>query len=53
MKAQRLKIGDMVEIEVFKKGRSSKKHAVDPALLEWAEKLMKRYEPALKRLASS
>jgi antitoxin component of MazEF toxin-antitoxin module len=52
LKKQGVKIGDVVEIEISKKSRV-KKPAVDPALLEWTEKLMKRYEPALKKLAHS
>jgi antitoxin component of MazEF toxin-antitoxin module len=52
MDEQGVKIGDVVEIEMSKKS-GAKKHSVDPALLEWTEKLMKRYEPALKKLAHS
>ena len=53
LKEQGVKIGDIVSISLSKEGKSPKKPAVDPALLEWTEKLMKRYEPTLKKLAHS
>lgn len=52
MKAQRLKIGDMVEVTVSKKAVVPKKD-IDPAIFEWTEKFRKRYQPLLDKLASS
>jgi hypothetical protein len=49
MEEQRMKIGDTVEVEIGKKSR----YTADPDLLMHVEKLMKRYEPMLKKLVSS
>lgn len=53
LKEQGLKVGDIVQIEMLKGATAPRKPVVDPALLEWTAKLMKRYEPALKKLAHS
>lgn len=43
-------IGDTVHIQISK---SSFKSSVDPELLASVKKIMERYEPMLKKLASS
>lgn len=53
MKEQRLKIGDLVEIEMAKATAARKKPAVDPEIFEWTEKFRKRYQPLLNKLVSS
>jgi len=49
---QRMKIGDTVHVAVSKKALASDA-AIDPKVIEWTDKLMKRYKPMLKKLASS
>lgn len=53
MDEQGMKIGDQVHVEVSKKARVGSQKDIDPAVLEWTEKLRKRYQPMLKKLASS
>ena len=50
---QKLKIGDFIHVEVFKTAPVSAKTVVDPEVLAWTDKLIKRYRPLLKKLASS
>ncbi len=49
----KIQIGDTVFIEVSKKAKTTTKQDIDPAVLEWTEKLRKRYKPLLKKLSSS
>ena len=53
LEEQGFKIGDLIHIEVSSKASVSAKPVIDPAVLEWTDKLIKRYRPLLKKLASS
>jgi len=53
MDEQGMKIGDMIDVDISKKGRGSATSVIDPNVLAWTEKLRKRYQPMLKKLVSS
>ena len=50
---QKIKIGDIVHVDVSKKARFVPMSDIDPEIFKWTEKLRKRYKPMLKKLASS
>jgi antitoxin component of MazEF toxin-antitoxin module len=50
---QGIKIGDTVHVDVAKTAKASSRPYVNPEVLEWTEKLRKRYQPLLKKLADS
>lgn len=46
-----MRIGDMVEIEVVKKGKSIPKTDIDPEVVQWTNHFIEKYRPLLKKLA--
>ena len=47
------KIGDVIHIEASRQEADASRTQIDPAVIAWADKLIERYKPMLKKLASS
>ena len=53
MDEYRMKIGEIVEIEVSKKGKTNVEPKIDPKVIQWTEEFIAEYKPLLKKLADS
>ncbi len=50
---QKMKIGEIIEVDVSKKSHPNKKALIDPQIVQWADGIIEMYKPALKKLADS
>jgi len=53
MDEQGMKIGDMIDIDVSKKGKATVKSVIDPKVTQWTDEFIEEYKPLLKKLAHS
>jgi len=49
---QKMKIGDEVHIELFKKA-AAKKAVIDPKVVQWTDEFIEEYKPLLQKLADA
>ena len=52
MDEQGMKIGDLVHVDVSKKGTPART-VVDPKIVQWTDEFIAEYRPLLKKLADS
>lgn len=50
---QKMKIGDIIHVEVSKKAHERTHPTIDPKLIQWTEEFIEEYRPLLKKLARS
>jgi hypothetical protein len=50
---QKMKIGDMVHVEVLKREPKTEKQVIDPRIIQWTDEFMEEYRPLLKKLTNS
>ncbi len=53
LEEQRIKIGDLVHVEVSKKAHERTRRAIDPKVIQWTDEFIEEYRPLLKKLAHS